>query len=358
MSTFFPFGANHGGPLCLAAPFFKPSMLAKILSSKYFHLALGFLVSGGLIIWMLGEIEWSAVGEHITRINWWILLPMTGVIAVQFIFRALRWRQLVLGGEQVSLQTLWDGVILGNFANYILPLRAGEFARPFYLSLKSPIPFATAFISIVIERFFDLATVLLFFVVIVFFVPDMPVWVESGAFSLALLGACILAFILFASLQPALLQRWIDYWARFVPSKVRAPLVRFLANLILGASVVRSAKNFAKISLFSFGVWVLTFAQFWLGLFLFDTSTSLALAVTLGVIVALAVAAPSAPGFIGVYQVACLAAFAMFGIDKELAMAYAIVTHVHMIVLFLVYGPIILAQRGVKLGEMVKRDVN
>ena len=39
--------------------------------------------------------------------------------------------------------------------------------------------------------------------------------------------------------------------------------------------------------------------------------------------------APSAPGFIGVFQAGCVVGLGLFGIGEELAVAYSIVTHAH-----------------------------
>ena len=36
---------------------------------------------------------------------------------------------------------------------------------------------------------------------------------------------------------------------------------------------------------------------------------------------------PSAPGYIGIYQVACVLALTLYGIDQNLALAYSIVLH-------------------------------
>lgn len=335
-------------------------MLSKIFSSKLFHIALGFVVSGTLIAWMVINIEWQAVGALLSSIRWWILVPMTGAVAIQFWFRSIRWRHLIYNGLQLPLKPLWDGQVLGNFANYILPLRAGEIVRPLYLSMQSSVPFSAGFISVVIERFFDLSTVLFCFLVIIKVGPPLPEWAYAGAISLSLLGGAILAFMFFACFWPTLLQRVIDATLNLLPARVCSLVASFLQNLSRGVQVVRDPRQFFKITTLSALVWTMTMIQLWLGLYLFPidalTSTSsIALALTTMVVIALAVAAPSAPGFVGVYQVACIAAFAMFGLSKEIAMAFAIITHLHMIVIFLVYGPILLVQQGLELGSIIKK---
>ena len=74
-------------------------------------------------------------------------------------------------GEQVPLRRLFDAFMVGVFATFLLPFRAGEFVRPYYLKRYSHYSFLTCFVSVVVERFFDLATVLLGFAVMLVYVP-------------------------------------------------------------------------------------------------------------------------------------------------------------------------------------------
>jgi uncharacterized membrane protein YbhN (UPF0104 family) len=77
---------------------------------------------------------------------------------------------------------------------------------------------------------------------------------------------------------------------------------------------------------------------------------------TLGVFVALAVAAPSVPGFLGVFQLGCVAAFKLFSYPAAAAQVYSIVTH-GLTYLFIVgTGTIILMSRNLNLLEL-KRAV-
>jgi uncharacterized membrane protein YbhN (UPF0104 family) len=99
-------------------------------------------------------------------------------------------------------------------------------------------------------------------------------------------------------------------------------------------------------------IWLSSFAFFYVSFGLLDITPSWALAFAIGVIVALAVAAPSAPGFIGVYQAACLAGFSLFGLEESTAVAYSIITHLLQYFLFVAYGAYVLSRSGIKLGQL------
>lgn len=328
--------------------------------SKLFSTLLGLLVSAAVIVWMVYAIEWSEVASQLAESHYLLLIPVTVVYMGHFALRALRWRYLLPDEppqDRVSLKRLLDALMLGNFANYILPLRAGEFIRPFVLSQDSRHSFSTGLVSVVIERFFDLSFVLLSFVVMVFFVPDVPPIVQQGASVLSVLAVGLLAFMLVGTLMPQTAEKIIDYFIDFFPARVRVPLKKFCHDFIEGAAVLGQKGRMLKVLLLTIAVWLSSYFVMYLYLFVYaapphPAAQSVWLAIALGVVVALAVAAPSAPGFIGVYQAGCIASFALFGIEKEAGAAFAILTHVYQYVLFCAYGVYCILSGSISLGDL------
>lgn len=84
----------------------------------------------------------------------WLLLPVL-VAVISNLFRALRWKMLIkASGLQVSLGNAFLAVLVGYFANFILP-RAGEVARCGVLKKYSGLSFTTVLGTVVTERIFD-----------------------------------------------------------------------------------------------------------------------------------------------------------------------------------------------------------
>lgn len=102
------------------------------------------------------------------------------------------------------------------------------------------------------------------------------------------------------------------------------------------------------------GVWVTTCLQFNALLFIFDLNHSVILAVTLGVFVALAVALPSAPGFVGVFQVGCVAATSLFSYPLAAAQVYSLVVHALTFILLITVGFWLLSVHDLNLFELKK----
>lgn len=328
--------------------------IQSFLSSKSFHIFLGFLVSAVLVLWLAQAIEWSIVLEQSTRIRPLMLIPFCLCLALHFFLRALRWRYLLENGAAVPLRLLFDALMVGNFATYVLPLRAGEFIRPYMLTKKAPVPiaFPTSFTSVVIERFFDLLVVLSTFALVILFLPDLPPWVHSGAYGLSLLGIAIFVFIILGILIPKQLLQLMSFFLTPAPAPVKNFFLRTAENFIAGAIVLKNLKNLFATLILSLLVWLSNYLFIYVSLHLLPLDNSILLAVTVAVIMALAVAAPSAPGFIGVIQVSCIVSFALFDLSKELATAYAVLAHSLQYICIVSYGLYALSYNGFTLRQL------
>ena len=326
--------------------------MTKTTTAKGAQLWIGILISLCAVSWLVFSVEWSEVWGILLTLK---LAPFLGLFAIfllHFALRSMRWRYLLPAGSPLPFRNLWDAIMVGNFASFVLPLRAGEFIRPYFLSRFVQVGFPAAFASVVTERFFDLSMVLLAFGIFVAGLSDIPHWVHQGAHSLTVLAALILAFMVFVAAFPLLSDRFIRWGLSLLPGRVREVLNPIAEEFVKGIRAVGTLKKLFIVISYSCAIWFTTFLFFDLSFDLFPRGGSLEEAIVVAVLVALAVAAPSAPGFIGVYQIGCICAFALFGAERELATAYAIVTHLFQYIFICIAGAISLARSGLTLGRL------
>ena len=327
----------------------------RALNSRSAHFFFGILVSAALLLYVMSLVEWQRVAEHLGEVRYWAIIPSVLIWALHMGIRAYRWRYLLPPApERIPFRRLFDAFMIGVFATFILPFRAGEFVRPFYLKRYSQYSFLTCFVSVVVERFFDLATVLLGFSLMVVYVPDLPRWASVGARGLAVLAGIIFVLLAASAFMPAYLSRLYDALSRPLPGKIVLLGRRFLDDLLQGARVLKSPLNLLRVIGLSLAVWFSSFLCFYVFFLFFRVEPSALVALSVTVIVALAVAAPSAPGFLGPYEVGCVAAFVLFGLGENLGTAYAIITHLFQYVVFVLYGLYVLNRDALRLGELKK----
>lgn len=323
-----------------------------LLKSKKVQSLLGWCVSLVVIFWLIVGLDWRQVWESLYSVNLAWLIPLLVVTYLSFVLRALRWRYFLVDGSSFKFNDLMEALMLGQFANFFLPLRAGEFVRPWVLCKTGTKSYASYFASIVLERFFDLSIVLILFSCMVRVISGVPQWAYLGQQALLVLALCILAFILIGSVWAKQVTGMVNFVLRPVPEPVSVPLVHLAENLLQAAGILKQRQNLLMSLLFSAVVWFITVLGFSVGLELFSISSGVWEPIAVTVIVALAVAAPAAPGFIGVFQAGCIAALALFGISAEVATAYAIVMHIIQYLFVTIYGLCILTSRGLSLSKL------
>ena len=299
------------------------------------------------------SLNWTEVLAAMKQVSPWPFLLALLIAFAHFILRALRWRYLLPEtASPPKLKILFDSMMAGNFASYVLPLRAGEFVRPFLLSRQSSYAFPTAFVSVVIERFFDLVTVLLSFAVLLVFLPNLDPLVYKGAQALGVVAVGILVVMLVGTFLPNLLTAISSKVASYLPQKLGAGIRKFTTDFLHGLSVLRHHGNLLRVVALTAVVWGSCYLLFYTFLFAFPLTPTVLAGVAVAVITALAVAAPSAPGFIGVYQAGCIIALKAFGVSEEMAAAYGIITHLFHYAVTIGYGVILLNRYNMRMKDL------
>ena len=323
------------------------------LRSKKFHSTLGACVSVAIIIWMCLALDWGEVVNEMKTANYWVFLPTTILLFIHFYLRGIRYYFLLPSDNELTYKKGFDSVMMGNFINFVLPLRAGEFVRPYVIVKSTNIRYARAFAGVVIERFFDLSVVLFSFSLMLFFVEGIPDFVMKGAALLGVLAFVLLCALVVGAIYPEFSKKIFDYFTGWLPAVVKTPLAKFFTEFLDGAKALGNFSNLIRVIILSLLVWFTAYALFYL---YFDLSENIQgtpwMAVSVGVVLALGVAAPSAPGYIGVYQAACIAGFALFGVGQEHAASYSIICHAHQYLIYIVYGLYLLMSYNLRFSEL------
>jgi len=150
----------------------------------------------------------------------------------------------------------------------------------------------------------------------------------------------------------------VEALLRPFPVALRERVMDLVSEVCRGLAGLRGFRATLRVALHSALLWgVVLPAPFLLGLFAFGIELpprQLLLATfTTNVFVALAVAAPSAPGFFGVFHFACREALGLFGVSRPVAVAYGTVVHLSYWIPVTLIGSVIAAQSGARLGELI-----
>jgi uncharacterized membrane protein YbhN (UPF0104 family) len=373
------------------------------LDKKKILFIAGILISI-ICSWLFArKIEWSQLSVALKDAEYVYILPTIILIFVSHYFRAVRWSALIAPIKRVSVLNLFSVTMIGFMANNVLPARIGEIIRPVMVAKKEKVKVTASFATVVMERIFDLLSIIVFASLLFFFLPaetlqdksvsminhaevstevvkakyvneklGVPLSVvneESEAEApnlikqlkkwsivMALFGIIAITSLFLLSTYPQKSANFLEKLVFFVPHHLKAKLVNYLHSFISGLQILDNKKHMIWIGILSLIIWLLNAASVYVLCYSFNIGLSFAGACFVIVCLALAVALPQAPGFIGVFHIATQKSLDVFGVGLSSAQSFAIILWAVTIIPIIIVGLLFLWREGVSFGEISHYD--
>src|SRR5688572_15635037 len=296
---------------------------------------LGVVISVALLWWTLRGESFTEIWAVLRESNLALFVLSAGVATLTFPIRAWRWRYILEPtAGTLPYGPLWRATAIGMMVNNVSPARAGELARAYVLTHETGrVPFTASLASLVVDRVFDAVVVLLLLLLVVS-LPGFPSTAMVGDVSLdrvllvfASLSVGALFFLFFLARFP---DRMVAIWDRMFEN--RAPKLKargrgILQSFAAGLGVLRDPRRSLIVFTWALAQWLVNGASFWIAFAAVGIEASYSAALFLQSILAIAVAAPSAPGFFGLFEAGTKVALGVYGIDATLAVSYALGYH-------------------------------
>jgi glycosyltransferase 2 family protein len=315
----------------------------------------GLAMSFGAVLLLVATLDVRAALAVLGSADLLPLLAVVPVVAAQVVVRALRWRLLLPrrpDGARPRLSRTTTALLIGYVGNATLPARLGEPIRAMVIARTERLPGGGAFGSVVLERVVDtaaLATVGLCAAVAV----GAPGWIVNLGVFVALVGLGLLLLLSTSGLDPFV--AFAERVAARLPDRGRRAASWAIArtrSFADGVSGHRRRPDVAGAAVLSVLAWLLDGLIFWLVGQAIGLPLGAGEALVISTVGALATAIPSAPGFLGTFEVAVAAAAAVFGATGAQALALALATHAIVLGPILIAGVVALARAGLTLGSL------
>lgn len=331
---------------------------------------IGIAISLFCLFFVFRGIEWAKVLEALRSANY-VYLAIAALLNLSTIWiRAERWKYLLEPIKVLRFQRLVPATMIGFMANNVLPARAGEFVRAYLIGKKEHISKTAAFATIIIERVFDMATILVFLVVVLLMVkvPQVAGTTEQQSLSelfspermtqagilssVFVLG--LLAFLVVLKEFPQQTTTIVRTILRPVPSALRQKVIDLLDSFRDGLHVLRTGMHLIYIIFWSVAVWLVGTCGGWLILFAFGLKLPFMSAMFILVLTAFAVALPSSPGYVGPFHAAVLAGILLFEptFDRSTVAGISIIYHLTVIAPVIVGGMFYLWKEQLSLADI------
>ncbi len=358
-------------------------------------IALSLLVSAVCLYFVLRNVDWAEVWNHLTDVSIPLfLLAMLLMLAAYFLM-AWRWQHLLAPLDipgapsasaamrpssetqqpsagvrhRVGLGRLYGMMMTGYFFNTFFPARAGDLVRAYLLGRLTGLRKTTVLATVVIEKAFDGMALLLMLLLSMILLPSATdarafgldpsslAWVAGLALTAAIGGLAL--FYMHNARIAVLVERVLGYLP--LPEKLQKMAVRLIETFASGMHVFKNPRPLISAALISLGVWAVVAVMFMAALdsfgskggALFNSDLTGPVGILfMTAIVNLGLLVPALPGNLGTYEALCIAVMAFFGIKKELAVAFALIFHVGQLLTTLVVGLIAFWAQNMSLAEM------
>ncbi|HET9603045.1 MAG TPA: lysylphosphatidylglycerol synthase transmembrane domain-containing protein [Gemmatimonadales bacterium] len=300
---------------------------------SWWALGAGVLIAGALLWWVLHDVNWPDLEAEIRAANPALILLAIAVATATFPLRVIRWRLLLRAEDDSALPfaPLWHAVAIGFMANNILPFRIGELMRTWAASRLTRARFSASLSSVAVERVFDALTVISMLAVGLL-LAGLPQGVElfgTPVTRLATASGVLVVVALLAAIAvvsfPAAAERLI----RRLPSEPLADrLVSLVEGIRHGLGVLRSPSRVSAVVAWSVVIWLVNALSFWIMMWAFRLPVGFAGVLLLQGVLVLGVAAPTTPGYVGVFEAVIKAVLLLFAVSADRAVAYAVTYHI------------------------------
>jgi uncharacterized protein (TIRG00374 family) len=295
------------------------------MQSRRIFLALaGVTISVLSVYVLLRVVDIRATADLLARTDPTPILGVIAIVLAELVLRSVRWRYLLpsKSGDRVPARRLLPVLLVGYLGNIVLPARLGEAVRAVLVSRREQVTVSAALGSVLLERVLDLAS-LAAIAWVAATLARAPDWMIVGTGTVALIGGAVAAALVFIDM--ARLAEWIrrvlaQRWAIF--ERAATVLRDFAAGAggqprrLIGVALVVSAT-----------CWFLDATGFYLVSIAIGAPIPWASCLLIAAVTVLGTAIPSAPGYVGTFELAAVAAGAALGLPNESVLAMAILSH-------------------------------
>ncbi len=332
---------------------------------KRWQFWLGMIISAVMLYFALRGLQLGEVWETVKSAHYIWLLPGVAVYFIGVWVRTWRWHYLLRPVKKIPTASMFPVVAIGYMGNNIYPARAGEVLRAVVLKRRENVPVSASLATVLVERIFDGVVMLAF---IFLNLSELAGLTQDSGFlgnikQLALWGTAVfigaLLVFLLAAMFPKVSERILFAVVdRAVPEKMREKIKGVLSRFMSGLESLRSPREVVMIFVTSFVIWLLETGKYWFVMHAFDFEVSFFALMLMNGLVVLATTIPSAPGYIGTFDLPGIALLTAYGVSKEMATGYTLVLHAALWLPITLLGAYYFTREGLKWTQKIEISEN
>jgi len=317
-------------------------------------LAIVLAVTAGCLAWVLAGIDLSVVKVSLSDANWWALVPVISVYVLNHCIRSLRLR-LLLGRPDIPFRAMFSIITLGFLAINVVPLRLGEFVRPYLLQERHAVPFGESIAAVFMERLLDLFCLLCMLLLVALWV-DLPAGsFVVGDIDVMAVGQRVVGTATAAGMVGLLVLVLVGQPVVDLVSRFSERIGGFVGSFYRGLRQLLARPSAALVCLvLSVTIWTGIVAAVYILMSGFHgIPATVQAAMTTWTMTITGMTLAPTPGFWGSYEAFCLAALLIFDVERSVGTTFAVVLHLTQFGFIVGLGGSYLLAEGVSFTRLV-----
>jgi uncharacterized protein (TIRG00374 family) len=299
-------------------------------------MAVALVLAAVLLYFAFRGVDWGELLQQLQSAHPQIVALAFVAYTCSYLCRGLRWSVLLRAGGWIPIPTAFWGTTVGYLGNSFLPGRAGEVIRSAMVSRASNLDVGFVLATALTERVLDAAALVVIGLAALAVSQELPQAMLDAVRVMAIVGAVGLAGLLLAPRFETFLHAILSRLP-FVGTR-RAKLLDLASRFLLGLRSIQDPGRALRFVGLTVVIWTLDASAITLVAKALDLPFELKLGFLMVAALGLSSAAPSTPGFVGVYQIVAVTVLAPFGIGQSQALAWVILLQGLTYVIVVVYG--------------------
>ena len=306
-----------------------------MLKKHFFKILLGIAFSAVLIWLTVRQIDFKNSLELIKNVNYYLLLPGAIIYAATYFLRAVRYYFMLRPIKNTGVFENFPYTVLGFFMNNIIPLRLGELIRAKVTGERLGVSRSAVLATILVERLLDMVIFVLFFFIIMIFLP-FPEFIKKSFYISAAVfgGALIVLFFISGNTE-----KFLNFVHTIpLPSKIKTFSNTVVEKFTGGLSMLQNPRIFTVSFILSVITWIMESSFLVITAYACGINISILGGIFVVIIIGLGAILPTAPGYIGAFEFMGITALSVLGVHKDSGFACIAIYHFLQLIIIFTLG--------------------
>ncbi|MEO6490307.1 MAG: lysylphosphatidylglycerol synthase transmembrane domain-containing protein [Ferruginibacter sp.] len=288
-----------------------------------------FLGGGIFLVWWqlrsLTAKEEAAFLNAFDKANYWLIVPVTILILLSHLSRAMRWKLLMEPlGYDPATKNVFAVTLVGYFANAAFP-RLGEILKCTFLARYEHLKVEKLVGTIIVEKAFDIICYIIFIgITIIIQIDRVGSYLQNKLTDIAILPG----FPLWGTVLIALSVIFIFYlflkllFRQFPGNKIVLKIKDFLKGIFEGFKSIRHLNHRRSFIIHTIFIWGAYLSQIYIAFYAMSGTEHLGIKAAFSVLTLATLSMILTPGGIGTFPLFIAETLIMYDIAKELGVAF------------------------------------